>query len=322
MGKAKGAVSNVKKVVKSEKAKASVTETKTYKIGKGKAGKGEGKRASGSKEKKHETPLKDTQKKKEPPRDDKKNDKGKKALQVESTEIPKKRVSAIKSAAGTEEPKRRVSFKQSPTVVCGPPNPLETPPPKKPLVPSETSSPCSPTQVSLESLEVWKSEAASQGLTLEAYMEDISRKQLEKTVEGHMKSLVVETEGSGESGFGDTSEELESPAELGENEIGEENQEMEEEEDDEEEEEGSDEGHEGEGEEEEEMVDDREVEEDTVEEKEPHSAAAVKDQVCLVMGDDKKKNKGFKEAVRQQVETNEEKKGEFSTANSALAKKG
>ena len=153
-------------------------------------------------------------------------------------------------------------------------------------------------------------------------MEDISRKQLEKTVEDHMKNL-VETEGSGESGFGETSEDLESPAGLEEHEIGEENQEMEEEEeDDEEEEEGSDEGHEGEGEEEEEMADDREVEEDTVEEKEPHSAAAVKEQVAIVMGDNKNKNNGFKEAVRQQVETNEHKEGEFATANSALAKKG
>ena len=99
MGKAKGAVSNVKKVMKSEKPKASVTETKTYKIGKGKAGKGEGKTASGSrsaKEKKNQGQPKDTEKKKETQRNDKKNDKGKKALQVESTETTKKRVSAIK----------------------------------------------------------------------------------------------------------------------------------------------------------------------------------------------------------------------------------
>jgi len=46
--------------------------------------------------------------------------------------------------------------------------------------------------VSLESLEVWKSEAASMGKTLEAYMEDIPRQQLEKSVQEHMQKLVDE----------------------------------------------------------------------------------------------------------------------------------
>lgn len=314
MGKAKAPkaeVVNAKKVKTVAKAKESTKQTKSGKIDKTKKGGGTGDRnaSSGVRPAARSTT---TSKEKTPPKDPKVDKKGR----VE--EEPKKRASAIKSA----EPKRRVSFKSSPTTVTFEPSlppksvpALQTPPPKKPAVASPAfASPASPspTEVSLESLEVWKSQAAALGKTLEAYMEDISRQQLERTVEEHMQNLVGETAkgcGSDESEIGG-SEELESPEELEEEGAQVATEDMEEDTSDEEQE------GEGEGEEEEEIEEDQEVGEDAEEE-----TAQVKDQLALVMGEEAHEKKlGVSAAVQQQVTTNNEKAREFATANSVLAK--
>ena len=112
------------------------------------------------------------------------------------------RPSALKQKGSHEEPKRRrVSFKGAPTTVdyknaskpsemalVAAPNPLRTPSPKRPLTsPSVASS-----EISLDNVQAWKKEASRLGVSLETYMEDLSRKQFERTVEEHMKSLMKE----------------------------------------------------------------------------------------------------------------------------------
>lgn len=112
------------------------------------------------------------------------------------------RPSALKQEGSHEEPKRRrVSFKGAPTTVdykdaskpselalVAAPNHFRTPSPKRPLKsPSVAGS-----EISLDNVQAWKKEAARLGVSLETYMEDLSRNQLERTVEEHMKSLMKE----------------------------------------------------------------------------------------------------------------------------------
>ena len=113
-------------------------------------------------------------------------------------EQTQKRQPALRQEVNQEAPKRRVSFKGAPATidykVSEEPSALladsfRTPSPKRPTSPSLAGS-----EISLDNLQAWKSEASKRGLSLEAYMEEISREQLDKTVEDHMKNLIKETE--------------------------------------------------------------------------------------------------------------------------------
>lgn len=118
------------------------------------------------------------------------------------------RPSALKQKGSHEEPKRRrVSFKGAPTTVdykdaskpsemalVAAPNHFRTPSPKRTLQsPSVAGS-----EISLDNVQAWKKEAARLGVSLETYMEDLSRTQFERTVEEHMKSLMKEKGGEKE----------------------------------------------------------------------------------------------------------------------------
>ena len=75
-----------------------------------------------------------------------------------------------------------------------------TPPCRQPTFQSENeSSGISSPAVSLENLQNWKEEASKKGMTLEAYMEELSTNALESTLESHMKSLAEAADGENES---------------------------------------------------------------------------------------------------------------------------
>eukprot|EP00435_Cladocopium_sp_Y103_P068283 s1968_g31.t1 len=92
----------------------------------------------------------------------------------------------------TQQPARRLSGKTKPEDAI-PSTPSETTAasPCKELFPDQTSGIASPA-VSLASLQAWKKEANGRGLSLEEYMEEVSAKQLETSLEAHMTQLVAE----------------------------------------------------------------------------------------------------------------------------------
>ena len=90
-------------------------------------------------------------------------------------------------------PPRRVSFKSPPSTVVS-----ETPSPRKALFPSPDASPA----LSLDNLQVWKEEASKKGMTLEEYMEDLSRASFDQSVEKHMQALLAEQQQAAEGAHG------------------------------------------------------------------------------------------------------------------------
>lgn len=87
-------------------------------------------------------------------------------------------------------PPRRVSFKSPPSTVVS-----ETPSPRKTLFPSPDASPA----LSLDNLQVWKVEASKKGMSLEEYMEEISRTNFDQSVERHMRALMAEQQQDAEA---------------------------------------------------------------------------------------------------------------------------
>lgn len=87
-------------------------------------------------------------------------------------------------------PTHRVSFKSSPA------DGFQTPEVRKPLFDtmSTTSSTVSSTPPTLcvENIDAWKKAAAAEGLSLEDYMEKMSAKNLEESLEEHMRALAAE----------------------------------------------------------------------------------------------------------------------------------
>ena len=87
-------------------------------------------------------------------------------------------------------PPRRVSFKSPPSTVVS-----ETPSPRKTLFPS----PDAPPALSLDNLQVWKVEASKKGMSLEEYMEEISKTNFDQSVERHMHALMAEQQQDAEA---------------------------------------------------------------------------------------------------------------------------
>eukprot|EP00435_Cladocopium_sp_Y103_P055063 s2974_g18.t1 len=151
-------------------------------------GKNAGKSMERSKKEKNEKKGKNGAGNPEPTKTEK--GESKKAKQQEVTRQP-----ALRPSPGNPT-SRRVSFKSAqeavqfdPTSAPASLSSLRTPSPKRPCVsPSVTSSTSVP-----ESLVALRKEASEKGVTLEAYMEDLSRQELEHTVEEHMRALITET---------------------------------------------------------------------------------------------------------------------------------
>ena len=174
---------------KKEKKESSKVLQKKDKIDKGsqkeKAGDKKGKKAERSHVTKKEKSDKDRKGKKEMSKSEQKP--------TEKSDIKKAKTEVTRQPA-LRPPERRVSVKSAQVVPYDPKSApasmssLRTPSPKRPCVsPSETSSTSIP-----ESLVALRKEALEKGVTLEAYMEELSRQELEKNVEDHMNSLIKE----------------------------------------------------------------------------------------------------------------------------------
>lgn len=122
-----------------------------------------------------------------------KENEGKKNTEVEkvqksTVEKAKARPSALAKPAGdvpATPPALRVTFKSSPVVV---PSSFQTPSPTR----RSDSMSYTPSALSVENLHLWKQEAAKNGLSLEEYMENVSKESFEKSLEEHMNQLILE----------------------------------------------------------------------------------------------------------------------------------
>ena len=156
-------------------------------------------------EKKEEKPPKEEkiEKKEKPPREEKPQKKGEKLPSEEKPqkEEPKKLETPEKldqKAGGMAEKQEEPSKRASPTTGHGghgtggggmePPSKI----PKTWHFTSSESDGGFSTPLTLENLEGWKSEAKEAGMTLEEYMEELSRGCLESRCDEHMKALMAE----------------------------------------------------------------------------------------------------------------------------------
>ena len=88
-------------------------------------------------------------------------------------------------------PARRISGKTGPAE-ASPPSAPETPEVRKNLAPSlDAQSGIASPALSLSSIAAWKEEAKQKGMSLEEYMEEVSRQSMESSVDEHMKSLMA-----------------------------------------------------------------------------------------------------------------------------------
>ena len=157
--------------------KASRTE-KIHKIGEEK---------KKTKEEKKEKDKKEKDKKEKDKQEKDKKEKGqkekeKKAESAENNGENKEKLSPV------NPPARRVSGKSKPE------EGLQTPPTRPPPCPSPSVDSVPSTVLSMENISSWKKEAQDKGITLEQYMEDISRQNFEEPVEEHMRQLMKEQE--------------------------------------------------------------------------------------------------------------------------------
>eukprot|EP00438_Fugacium_kawagutii_P016329 Skav212449 [mRNA] locus=scaffold1094:316880:323381:+ [translate_table: standard] len=254
-------------------------------------------------------------------------------------------------ATGEEpvRPPRRVSIKSKPVVITPESSPCSnaarngTPTLKKQLFVSDesTSSGIASPAISLSSLKAWKDEAANRGLSLEDYMEEVSRNELEQNLESHMLQLVKEGEEKGTEALANESSSEEGESEEDEEEEGKENEDAKEDtkedDDDENEEEGeggsddsSDSGEsQEESDEEESEVDEEQLEQEldqlvlskaSDDQKEKAADGNTEAEVKEKKDEAEEKTKSNEEKIAQAVQAHTASKPDFSQANSATHK--
>ena len=188
---------NKEKKLSREQEKATKKKNKDLKAEKDKKEKKEKKEKTGGK--------KDKPQEQEPPKE-------KEPPKVQEQEPPKEKETAkVDDQEKALDPAKRKQDEKQPQPFDGKRKKVKSPPggdedsPRRELFTSPSPSNSgfqSPSPVlSLDNLQSWREEAAKRGVSLEDYMEEISRDALEANVESHMRSLAAEAasqDGAGE----------------------------------------------------------------------------------------------------------------------------